>query len=105
MTTQRTLSHSSPNFVSLKNPVENVGHSLPPEGTTCKTFFRLLNIEYIGNKKFSVALSWWNLNCIPNRVRMFAFKFFRAKPKNYSFCRQPGKILSVLPYDECCKPP
>jgi hypothetical protein len=44
--------------------------------TTCKTFFRLLNIEYIGNKDFSVALSWWNLNCLPNRVRMFAFKFY-----------------------------
>ncbi len=29
--------------------------------TTCKTFFRLLNTEYIGNKAFSVAISWWNL--------------------------------------------
>jgi len=44
--------------------------------TTCKTFFRLLNIEYIGNKAFSSAISWWNFNRLPNRVRMFAFKFF-----------------------------
>jgi hypothetical protein len=44
--------------------------------TTCKTFFRLLNIEFIGNNAFSTAVSWWNLNCLPNRVRMFAFKFF-----------------------------
>jgi hypothetical protein len=44
--------------------------------TTCKTFFRLLNTEYIGNKAFSIAISWWNFNSLPYRVRMFAFKFF-----------------------------
>jgi len=38
--------------------------------------FRLLNIEFIGNNAFSTVVSWWNLNCLPNRVRMFAFKFF-----------------------------
>ncbi len=44
--------------------------------TTCKSFFRIIGLEYIGNKIFSTAVAWWNTNCIPNRVRMFAFKFY-----------------------------
>jgi hypothetical protein len=32
--------------------------------TTCKTFFRILNLEYIGNKIFSTAIAWWNTNCM-----------------------------------------
>jgi hypothetical protein len=36
--------------------------------TTCKTFFRLLNLEYIANKEFSTAISWWNTNCIPYQI-------------------------------------
>jgi hypothetical protein len=44
--------------------------------TNCASFFRIIGIPYIGNINYSGNVSWWNLNCIPNRLRMFAFKFY-----------------------------
>jgi hypothetical protein len=44
--------------------------------STVKTFFRLLTVPYIGDENFAENVSWWNYNCLPNRIRMFAFKFY-----------------------------
>jgi hypothetical protein len=44
--------------------------------TTVKTFFRLITVPYIGDENFSENISWWNYNVLPNRIRMFAFKFY-----------------------------
>ncbi len=43
--------------------------------TTC-TFFRLVGLEYTGNKNYEVNVSWWNFFFLPNRIRTFAFKFY-----------------------------
>jgi hypothetical protein len=44
--------------------------------TTVKTFFQLIETPYTGNNSFSENVSWWNMNSLPNRIRMFAFKFY-----------------------------
>jgi hypothetical protein len=44
--------------------------------STVKTFFRLLTVPYIGDDNFAENVSWWNYNILPNRIRMFAFKFY-----------------------------
>jgi hypothetical protein len=77
--------------------------------TTCKTFFRLLNIEYIGNKAFSVAISWWNFNRLPNRVRMFAFKFFNnilgLNTRTFHFATNPTRICQFCQLANIANPP
>jgi len=45
-------------------------------GTIRKKFFQLIETPYTGDKSFSDNVSWWNMNILPNRVRMFAFKFY-----------------------------
>jgi hypothetical protein len=44
--------------------------------STVKTFFQLIDIPYPGDNSFSDNVSWWNMNILPNRIRMFAFKFY-----------------------------
>jgi hypothetical protein len=44
--------------------------------TTMKTFFQLIETPYAGDKSFSDNVSWWNMYSLPNRIRMFAFKFY-----------------------------
>jgi hypothetical protein len=44
--------------------------------TTVKTFFQLIETPYTGNISFSDNVSWWNMNFLPKRIRMFAFKFY-----------------------------
>jgi hypothetical protein len=44
--------------------------------STVKTFFQLIEIPYSGDNSFSDNVSWWNMNILPNRIRMFAFKFY-----------------------------
>jgi hypothetical protein len=44
--------------------------------TTVKTFFQLIETPYTGDNSFSDNVSWWNMNILPNRIRMFAFKFY-----------------------------
>jgi hypothetical protein len=77
--------------------------------TTCKTFFRLLNTEYIGNKAFSVAISWWNFNRLPNRVRMFAFKFFNnilgLNTRTFHFATNPTRVCQFCHLANILNPP
>jgi hypothetical protein len=44
--------------------------------STVKTFFQLIELPYTGDNSFSDNVSWWNMNFLPNRIRMFAFKFY-----------------------------
>jgi hypothetical protein len=44
--------------------------------TTVKTFFQIIETPYTGDKSFSENVSWWNMYFLPNRIRMFAFKFY-----------------------------
>ncbi len=44
--------------------------------TTTATFFRLVGLEYTGNKNYEVNVSWWNFSFLLNRIRTFAFKFY-----------------------------
>jgi hypothetical protein len=44
--------------------------------TTVKTFFQIIETPYTGDKSFSEYVSWWNMYFLPNRIRMFAFKFY-----------------------------
>jgi hypothetical protein len=44
--------------------------------TTTGTFFRLVGLEYTGNKNYEVNVSWWNFFFLPNRIWTFAFKFY-----------------------------
>jgi len=77
--------------------------------TTCKTFFRLLNINYIGNKEFSIPISWWNTNCLPNRVRTFAFKFFNnilgLNQRTVHFAVNPVRYCIFCHLDRVVNPP
>jgi hypothetical protein len=70
-------------FCSIKKPgrkcrkVLGSGKSCKLEKlTTVVTFFKLTELTFTGNENFSVNVSWWNFNCMSNRIRMFAFKFF-----------------------------
>ncbi len=44
--------------------------------TTTGTFFRLVGLEYTGNKNYEINVCWWNFFFLPNRIRTFAFKFY-----------------------------
>ncbi len=44
--------------------------------TTVKTFFQLIETPYTGDNSFSDNVSWWNMYILPNRICMFAFKFY-----------------------------
>ncbi len=44
--------------------------------TTVKTFFQLIDTPYMGDNSFSDNVSWWNMIILPNRICMFAFKFY-----------------------------
>jgi hypothetical protein len=46
------------------------------EQQTCKTFFRITGIEYVGNELFSKICSIWNVSGFTNRQKSFYFKFF-----------------------------
>ncbi len=46
------------------------------EQQTCKTFFRITGIEYVGNDLFSKISSLWNQSGFTNRQKPFLFKFF-----------------------------
>jgi len=43
---------------------------------TTKTFFRIIDLEYIGNESFSLILTWWSKTGFTNRQKMFYFKFY-----------------------------
>ncbi len=43
---------------------------------TCKTFFDITGIAYVGNDMFAKNLSVWNLSGFTNRQKMFLFKFY-----------------------------
>jgi hypothetical protein len=43
---------------------------------TCKTFFKITNIPYIGNEKFEKIVSLWNISGFTNREKSFIFKFY-----------------------------
>jgi hypothetical protein len=77
--------------------------------TTCKTFFRLLNIDYVGNPTFSPILAWWNLNCLPNRVRMFAFKFYNnilgLNTRTFHFATNPVRYCQFCYLGNRLDPP
>jgi hypothetical protein len=46
------------------------------EQQTCKTFFRITGIEYVGNELFSKICSIWNVSGFTNRQKSFMFKFY-----------------------------
>jgi hypothetical protein len=77
--------------------------------TTCKTFFRLLNLNYIGNKEFSIPISWWNTNCLLNRVRTFAFKFYNnilgLNQRTVHFAVNPVRYCIFCHLDRVVNPP
>ena len=77
--------------------------------TTCKTFFRLINVNYIGNKEFSIPISWWNSNCLPNRVRTFAFKFYNnilgLNQRTVHFAANPVRYCIFCHLDRVINPP
>jgi hypothetical protein len=43
---------------------------------TCKKFFEITDLEYIGNEYFSKNLSMWSQSGFTNRQKMFLFKFY-----------------------------
>jgi hypothetical protein len=43
---------------------------------TCKTFFNITDIPYIGNEKFARVVSLWNISGFTNREKSFIFKFY-----------------------------
>jgi hypothetical protein len=77
--------------------------------TTCKTFFNILNVNFIGNKDFSTIISWWNLNCLPNRVRMFAFKFYNnilgINTRTFHFATNPVRHCQFCFMENIANPP
>jgi len=44
--------------------------------TTCKTFFRLTGIDYVGNEIYAKIISLWTFSGFTNRFKMFVFKFY-----------------------------
>jgi hypothetical protein len=44
--------------------------------TTCTTFFRITEINYIGNETFSEILQVWTWSGFSNRQKSFLFKFY-----------------------------
>jgi hypothetical protein len=77
--------------------------------TTCKSFFRIINLDYVGNKNFSTCLSWWGLNCLPNRVRTFAFKFYNnilgLNQRTVHFAANPVRYCQFCHLDRAANPP
>jgi hypothetical protein len=44
--------------------------------TTVKSFFRITDIDYIGDEAFSKLIGTWNLWPLKTRIKTFIFKFF-----------------------------
>jgi hypothetical protein len=43
---------------------------------TCKTFFKITGILYIGNDTFAKITAMWNISGFTNREKTFIFKFY-----------------------------
>ncbi len=75
----------SDEFCSLKKPGKKLRATLVKkrrkkfehrnQGTTV-TFMQITGIEFPGEKQYGTIVSLWNSQGLPNRVRVFLFKFF-----------------------------
>jgi hypothetical protein len=43
---------------------------------TCRNFFEITGLEFVGNELFSKNLSIWNRSGFTNRQKMFFYKFY-----------------------------
>jgi hypothetical protein len=43
---------------------------------TCKSFFKITGMQYIGNDTFSKIVAMWNISGFTNREKTFIFKFY-----------------------------
>ncbi len=75
--------------IQLKKPGEKIRNMLVKRRKkpfdistmpTCKTFFEITGIAYVGNDLFTKNLSIWNLSGFTNRQKMFLFKFYKKYP-------------------------
>jgi hypothetical protein len=89
-------------FVSIKKPGRKCrillgstrGNNLD-KLTTTTTFFRLIGVDFIGCKHFSTNVSWWAHQFLPNRQRMFGFKFYNnilgLNTRTFHFAAAPNR--------------
>ncbi len=88
---------------------KKTGNNLATQQTV-KGFFRIINVQYVGNQYYSKIIELWNSHNISSKLSMFIFKFFNNSlgintrvshfgdnvSRNCTFCR----ISHRAPVDE-----